>query len=127
MSAQGLCFAVPINTAKTILTPLIKDGIQRGYIGIGGQNVPLPRRLVLFHELSVESGILVISTENNSPAQKAGLREKDVIVGWNNQPIALIDDLHKVLTHDRVGVRSRLTIIRRTEKLVLDIVPESPK
>lgn len=55
MSAQGICFAVPINTAKMILTPLIKDGkIQRGYIGIGGQNVPLPRRVVLFHELSVE-------------------------------------------------------------------------
>lgn len=125
ISAQGICFAVPINTAKMILTPLIKNGkIRRGYIGIGGQNVPLPRRVVLFHELSVESGVLVISIENNSPAQKAGLIEGDVIVGMNNQPIASIDDLHKLLTHEQVGVRSPLTILRRTEKLVQDIVPE---
>lgn len=128
MSAQGICFAVPINTAKMILTPLIKDGkIRRGYIGIGGQNVPLPRRVVLFHELSVESGVLVISIENDSPAQQAGLVEGDVIVGINNQPIASIDDLHKLLTHDQVEVRSPLTILRRSEKLVLDIIPqESP-
>ena len=126
MSAQGICFAVPINTAKTILTPLIKDGfIQRGYIGIGGQNVPLPRRTVLFHELSVESGVLIISIEDDSPAQTAGLVEGDVIVGINNQPIASIDDLHKLLTHEQVGMRSPLTIIRRNDKLIIDIVSAS--
>jgi S1-C subfamily serine protease len=80
---------------------------------------------VLFHELSVESGVLVISIENNSPTQKAGLVEGDVIVGMNNQPIASIDDLHKLLTHEQVGVRSPLTILRRTEKLVLNVVPEA--
>jgi len=128
MSAQGICFAVPINTAKMIIGPLIKEGkFRRGYIGVGGQNVPLPRRVVLFHELSVESGVLVISIEPNSPAQTAGLREGDVIVGLNNQPIANIDDLHKVLTHEGVGVRSQLTILRRSEKLVLSILPEESK
>ena len=126
MSAQGICFAVPINTAKTILTPLIKDGfIRRGYIGIGGQNVPLPRRTVLFHELSVESGVLIISVEDDSPAQTAGLVEGDVIVGIDNQPIASIDDLHKLLTHDQVGMRSQLTIIRCDDKLIVDIVSAS--
>jgi S1-C subfamily serine protease len=126
MSAQGICFAVPINTAKTILTPLIKDGkIQRGYIGIGGQNVPLPRRTVLFHELSVESGVLIISVEEDSPAQTAGLVEGDVIVGIDNQPIASIDDLHKLLTHEQVGMRSPLTIIRRNDKLIVNIVSAS--
>ncbi len=126
MSAQGICFAVPINTAKTILTPLIKDGfIQRGYIGIGGQNVPLPRRTVLFHELSVESGVLIISIEDDSPAQNAGLVEGDVIVGMNDRPIANIDDLHKLLTHEQVGMRSPLTIIRRNDKLTIDIVSAS--
>ncbi|WP_250123156.1 trypsin-like peptidase domain-containing protein [Chroococcidiopsis sp. CCMEE 29] len=128
MSAQGICFAVPINTAKMIIGPLIKEGkFRRGYIGVGGQNVPLPRRVVLFHELSVESGVLAISIEPNSPAQTAGLREGDVIVGLNNQPIANIDDLHKVLTHEGVGVRSQLTILRRSEKLVLSILPEESK
>lgn len=128
MSAQGICFAVPINTAKMVIPPLMKDGkVRRGYIGIGGQNVPIPRRVVLFHELSVESGILVISIEQNSPAQKAGLIEGDVIVGFNNQPLASIDDLHKVLTHEQVGVRSLITILRRNQKLSLHTIPqESP-
>lgn len=126
MSAQGICFAVPINTAKMIIGQLMREGkVRRGYIGVGGQNVPLPRRVVLFHELSLASGVLVISTEENSPAQKAGLVEGDVIVGMDNQPIASIDDLHKVLTHEQVGMRLHLTILRRNQKLTFDIVPES--
>ena len=124
LSAQGICFAVPINTAKMIVGALIKEGkYRRSYIGVGGQNVPLPRRLTRFYDLSVESGELVISTEKDSPAQTSGLVEGDVIVGMNDQPIANIDDLHKVLTDKQVGVRSPLTIIRGTEKLVLDLVP----
>lgn len=67
---------------------------------------------------------MVISVENNSPAQKAGLVAGDVLVGMNNQLIASIDELHKLLTHDQVGVRSPVTIIRRTEKLILNVVPE---
>lgn len=129
LSAQGLCFAVPINTAKRIIPALLKDGkVRRGYIGIGGQNVELPRRLVLHHELSKERGILVISTEANSPAQKAGLREGDVIVGFNSQPISSVDELHKFLTQERVGVRASVTILRKNQKLVFDIMPEeSPR
>lgn len=128
MSAQGICFAVPINTAKLVIGPLIKDGkFRRSYIGIGGQDVPLPRRVVLFHELSVESGVLVISLENNSPAQRAGLLEGDVVVGFQGKPITSIDDLHRVLTPEQVGMRSPLTIVRRSEKLVLDIVPVESK
>ncbi len=128
LSAQGICFAIPINTAKMIVGALIKEGkYQRSYIGVGGQNVDLPRRLTRFHDLSVESGVLVISIENDSPAQKAGLVIGDVIVEMNNQPIANIDDLHKVLTDKQVGVRSPLTMIRRAEKLVLDIVPAESK
>jgi len=125
MQAQGICLAIPINTAKFVVGPLIKEGrIRRSYIGVGGQTVPLPRRVINFYNLPVESGILIISLENDSPAQKAGLLERDVIVGFDEQPIASIDDLHKVLTHEKVGVRSHLTILRRSEKLVLDIVPE---
>ncbi|MBD2775302.1 S1C family serine protease [Iningainema tapete] len=125
ISAQGICFAVPINTAKMVIPALMKYGkVRRGYIGVGGQNVQIPRRVVLFHELSVESGILVISVEEKSPAQKAGLVEGDVIVGFHNQPLASIDDLHKVLTHEQVGVRSPLTILRGNRKMLLEIIPE---
>ena len=128
MSAQGICFAVPINAAKTVIPLLIKDGkVRRGYIGIGGQNVQIPRQIVLFHELAVEKGIFVFSIEKYSPAFRSGLMEGDVIVGFNNQPLSCVDDLHKVLTHQEVGVRSHLTVLRDGQKLVINIVPqESP-
>jgi S1-C subfamily serine protease len=128
LPAQGLCFAVAVNTATFIAGRLIRDGrVRRSYIGVAGQDTPLPRRLTRFHHLPVESGILVASIEPNSPAQRAGLAEGDVIVGYNGQPIGGIDDLHRQLTETQVGVRSRLTIIRRTERLMLDIVPEESK
>lgn len=128
LPAQGLCFAIGINTAKFVAGRLIKDGkITRSYIGVGGQNVPLHRRIVRYYNLPVESGVLVVSVENDSPAQKAGLHEGDVIVGYGGQPIAGIDDLHKLLTEKQVEVRSTLTIVRRSEKLDLDIVPEESK
>jgi len=114
--------------AKFVAGRLIKDGkIKRSYIGVGGQNVPLHRRIVRYYNLPVENGVLVVSVENDSPAQMAGLREGDVIVGYAGQPIAGIDDLHKLLTEEQAEVRSTLTIIWRSEKLDLDIVPEESK
>jgi S1-C subfamily serine protease len=128
LPAQGICFAIPINTAKFVTGRLIKDGkIRRSYIGIGGQNVPLHRRTVRLHNLSAESGVLVISLEQNSPAERSGLLEGDVIVGYGSHRIASIDDLHRLLTEEQVGVRVPLTILRRSEKIVLDIIPEESK
>jgi S1-C subfamily serine protease len=82
---------------------------------------------VRFYHLPVESGILVVSIEENSPAQRAGLSEGDIIVSFDSQAIAGIDDLHRMLTEEKVGVKTTLTIIRQTEKLNLDIVPEESK
>ncbi len=128
LAAQGICFAIAINTAKFVAGKLIKEGkIRRSYIGLGGQNVSLHRRLVRFYHLPVESGILVVSIEENSPARKAGLSEGDVIIEFDGRPMAGIDDLHKVLTEEKVGVRTSLAIIRRSEKMVFDIVPEESK
>lgn len=125
LPAQGICFAIAVNTAKFVAGQLIKDGkIRRGYIGVGGQNVPLNRRIVRAHNLPVERGVLVVSMEPDSPAQRAGLLEGDVIVEYGGRPIAGIDDLHRLLTEQQVGVRSALTIIRRSEKLGLEIVPK---
>lgn len=128
LAAQGICFAIAINTAKFVAGKLIKEGkIRRSYIGLGGQNVPLLRRIVRFYHLPVESGILVVSTEENSPAQRAGLSEGDIIIAFDGQPLAGIDDLQKLLTEEKVGVKTTVTIIRRTEKLTLAIVPEESK
>jgi S1-C subfamily serine protease len=124
LPAQGICFAIGIDTAKYVAGWLIKDGkIRRSQIGIGGQNVPLHRRLVRYHQLPAASGVLVIMVVAGSPAERAGLREGDVMVAFNGQPITSIDALHKLLTGDQIGVASRLTILRGTEKLVLDIMP----
>jgi S1-C subfamily serine protease len=128
LAAQGICFAIAINTAKYVTGKLIKEGkIKRSYIGLGGQNVSLHRRIVRFYHLPVESGILVVSIEDNSPAKRAGLLEGDIIIGFDDQPMAGIDDLHKALTEEKVGVRAPLTIIRQSKKMVLDIIPEESK
>jgi S1-C subfamily serine protease len=129
MPAQGLCFAIAINTAKFVASRLIRDGhIARGYIGVAGQNVELPRRLARYHNLAVQSGVRVASMEPQSPAERAGLRQGDVIVAFGAGPVSGIDDLQRLLTDDCVGVRSQMLVIRGTEKIALEIVPaESPR
>lgn len=128
LPAQGICFAIGINTAKFVAGRLIKDGkIRRSYIGVGGQNVPLPRRLVRLHRLPVETGVLTLSVERPSPASRAGLLEGDVIVGFGDRPIAGIDDLHRLLSEKQVGAQAPLTVLRGSEKLVLRIVPEESR
>ena len=128
LPAQGICFATAIDTAKLVAGWLIKDGrFRRAYIGVGGQDVTLHRRVVLFYKLSVETGVLVVSVENNSPAQAAEIEVGDVIIAFNDQPIASIADLHKVLLGREIGVRSELTVIRHTQKLTLQVTPQESK
>src|SRR5881398_3753515 len=122
--AQGICFAIASNTAKFVAGWLIKDGkIRRGYIGVAGQTVPLHRRVARFYHLASESGVLVVSVEKNSPAERAGVREGDLIVAFNDQPIGSVHHLHKILVGEQIGVGASLTIVRHTEKLELPILP----
>src|SRR5437667_658637 len=122
--AQGICFAIASNTAKLVAGWLIRDGrIRRGYIGVAGQNVPIHRRIVRFYGLPLETGVLVVSVEKNSPAKRAGLREGDLIIAFDGQPIGSVHDLHKVLVGEQIGVSASLTVIRHTEKLELSILP----
>lgn len=122
--AQGICFAIPSNTARFVASRLMRDGrVRRSYIGVGGQNVPLHRRVIRFHHLESDSGVMATQVEPNSPAASAGLLSGDIIVEFNGQPVAGIDDLHRLLTDDKVGVSFALTILRGVEKLTLTIVP----
>jgi S1-C subfamily serine protease len=124
LPAQGICFAIAVNTAKFVASRLIKDGrVRRSYIGIGGQNVPLHRRIVRFHDLAVESGVLIVSIEAGGPAERAGLREGDVVVAFEDRPVRGIDDLHRLLGEEKVGMRLPLIIIRDSAKRQLEIVP----
>src|SRR5947209_8714662 len=128
MGAQGLCFAIGINTAKFVASRLLQQGrIRRAYIGVEAQTTPLHRRIVRFYDLPKETGVIVLAAENGSPAQKADLREGDVIIAFGGHPVAGVDDLHRLLTDTQVGVKNSVTILRRTDKLELDIIPQELK
>ncbi len=127
--AQGLAFAVAINTAKFVAGRLIRDGrIRRGWIGVAGQNVSLHRRLARAYGLVEDTGVLVVSVEPNSPAQRAGLRERDIIVNIGGNAVPAIDDLHRWLVDEGIGVSLPLIVLRGSERVGLHIVPiEQPR
>ena len=128
LPAQGICFAIAINTAKFVAARLIRDGhIRRSYLGIGGQNVPLLRRIAKFYNLPSENAVLVISVEKGSPAERAGVHEGDLIFTYDDKSISSVDDLHRLLTDDTIGRSATLGVIRRTEKLALQIAPAAAR
>jgi S1-C subfamily serine protease len=123
MAAQGICFATAIDTAKVVVAQILRHGrVRRGWLGIAGQNTPLSRRMVRYHELEIESGVRIASVESGSPAEKAGLREGDVVVSYDGTAVAGIDDVHRLLTETRVGQEAPIVVLRRGEKLVRPIV-----
>jgi S1-C subfamily serine protease len=124
LPAQGICFAIGINTAKFVASRLLRHGrIRRSYIGVSAQTVPIHRRVVRFYNLPRETGVVVLGVEDRSPARAAGLHEGDVIVALDLKPVAGVDDLHRLLTDVQVGLRSALTVIRHTDRLSLNITP----
>jgi len=128
LPAQGICFATSIDTAKFVAGRLIRDGkMSRSYIGVAGQNVPIPRRIVRFYQLPVETGVLLVSFETNgeaSAAKEAGLLAGDLLIEFDGYPIRGIDDLHKLLTDERIGKKTSVTVIRGVQKLTFEIVPK---
>jgi S1-C subfamily serine protease len=123
-SAQGLSFAIASNTARFVAALLIRDGrIRRSYIGVAGQNVPVPRAFARANRLAVASGVLVASVAEHSPAATSGLRNGDVLIAFAGDAISGIDDLHRRLTADRIGAASALTILRNGQRRQLIVVP----
>ncbi|TPW11302.1 MAG: trypsin-like serine protease with C-terminal PDZ domain, partial [bacterium] len=103
---------------------LMRDGVvHRGYLGLAGQNVPLPRYFVRSLGLARPGGVRIMTLEPGGPADLAGLHEGDVIVTLAGEPVAGIDDLHRLLTENRVEVAIPMTIVRSLEKVALSIVP----
>jgi len=122
--AQGLCFAIAVNTAKYVAGKLITEGrVRRGVLGVAVQTIPLHRRTVRFHGLSTDSAVLIISVEEGSPASRAGIRDGDIIVAFDGLPVRDADDMHRMLGEERIGVPVVLTILRRTQKLDVKVVP----
>ena len=122
--AQGLCFAIASNTARFVASRLIRDGrIRRSYIGIVGNQMPMPRALARAHQLAVASGVRVASVAAGSPAAAAGVKEGDVVLGFDERPIGGVDDLHRLLTEERIGVPAKVIVLRAGERRQLTVIP----
>jgi S1-C subfamily serine protease len=126
--AQGICFSISANTVEFVAGRLIRDGkVRRSYIGLAGQNLVLPRRVVRHHELPRETGVRVESTAADGAARAAGILSGDIIVAFDGQPIGGIDELHRLLTEERVGRTAPVTLLRRAEKLILPVTPREAR
>jgi S1-C subfamily serine protease len=124
LPAQGLCLAVASNTARFVAARLIRDGrIRRSYIGVAGEHTPIPRNVAKFHGLAVASGVAVRSVEPGSPAETAGLKPGDVVHALGDLPVRGVDDLHRELTEDLIGVPQRLAVLRGAERREITVVP----
>ena len=122
--AQGICFAIPINMAKHILPQLLQHGrVVRGYLGIHGRGVPIPRALARRFEIVQATGVEVLSVEPDGPAEQAGILEDDIIVSLGEQPTSSIDDLHKLLMQLPVGVPAPVVMLRGERQLERWVVP----
>ena len=124
LPAQGLCFAIASNTARFVASRLIRDGrIRRSFIGVGGQNVPVPRAIARANQIAAASGVLVESVEPKSPADTAGLREGDVIIAFGGEAVTGIDQLVRRLSEERIGQPALVTVLRRGHRRQLTVVP----
>jgi S1-C subfamily serine protease len=127
--AQNLCFAIGAGTVQHVVGQLLRHGrVRRSWVGVAAQSVPLLRRVTRHHELDAEAGVLVVSVEAGGPAAGAGLADGDVVVALGDKPVRGVDDLHRLLTEELVGVSTTLTVLRGTKKLALRITPgEAPR
>ncbi len=123
--AQGICFAIPVNTMRWVASSLITEGrVTRGYLGISGQEVPLPEKVIQHFNLGQKAGVQAMSMSSGSPADKAGLREGDVIISLGHTRITSVDDIHRILNREAIGKRLEMTILRGwTTMLDLFITP----
>jgi S1-C subfamily serine protease len=128
--AQGICFAIPVNTVRWVVSLLIREGkVTRGYLGISGQTVPLPVQVVRYFSLEHNTGVHVMGVASGSPADISGLKEGDIIVSLGEDAVSGVDDIHRVLTRDVIGKSMNIVLLRgwttRLEKSVMPVeVPE---
>jgi len=124
LGGQGIAFAVPINTARHVVSSLLRDGrVRRSHLGVAGQDMPIPRRFVREHKLRNERGVRIHAVTDGSPAQAAALQPGDLIIDFNGEPVSGIDDLHRLLTEDRIGQVIPIRILRRGELHQVLVVP----
>jgi S1-C subfamily serine protease len=123
--AQGICFAVPINTANRIIPELMRDGhVIRGWLGIAGQTQGLARALARRLELDAEAGVLVVQVVSGSPAARAGLRPGDVVLSLGGRATTSVDATHSILSRETIGKKLEMEILRDGAKRKLELKVE---
>jgi S1-C subfamily serine protease len=127
--AQGICFAIPASTAHFVIPQLIGEGrVRRGWIGVSGQTIQLSRRRVQLSHLTAAGAVLVTEIVARGPADRAGIRARDIIIGLADSAVAGIDDLQRLLTREGIGRATNVTLLRDGVQLVLSITPsENPR
>ena len=122
--AQGICFAIAADTAEFIAGELIMKGrIRRGYLGIAGQLIILPLRVINYNQLDISSGVQVQQVEPDGPAYNNELKVGDIIVGLKGQVITTIHQLHRLLDESSIGQRLPMMILRKGKKKYITVVP----
>jgi len=122
--AQGLSFSVPVNTAQWVMGELFTHGkVRRAYLGLSGQARPLSRRMQRYLGLATTAVVEVVSLEERGPAYRAGLREKDRIISLDGQPVATVDDIHRLLTGHTPSTPLTLTVLRGGERREVRVIP----
>jgi S1-C subfamily serine protease len=122
--AQGICFAVPVSTAQLVIPQLIAEGrVRRGWIGVSGQSIQLSRRRVQLNHLAAPGAVLITEVTAGSPADDAGLRPRDIIVGFADSLVTRIDDLQRLLTRERIDRATTITVLRDGAQITRWIMP----
>jgi S1-C subfamily serine protease len=124
LGAQGLSFSIASNTARFVAARLLREGrVRRSVIGMAGQTVPIPGALARTHRIAASSAVLVASTEPASPADTAGVRPGDLVLAFGDAVVTGVDDLHRLLSDERIGIPTPLVVLRDGRRRQLIVVP----
>ena len=122
--AQGICFATSIDTAKSVVTQLLRHGrVRRASLGVAAQNASLPRRYVHFFNLGADSAVRIMEVGAGGPAARAGIEAGDLLVALDGTSCLSIDHLHRLLSVERIDVPTTLSVLRRDRKFEVTVRP----
>jgi S1-C subfamily serine protease len=123
--AQGLCFAIGVDTAVDVTARLMRDGkVRRARLGLGGQTTPLDARLARRLHREGHTAVLISEIAAGGPAERAGLKAGDVVLSFAEATVFTVDDLHRLLTAEIAGMAVEVTVIRAAEIKTLEVRPE---
>jgi S1-C subfamily serine protease len=122
---SGRGIAVPINTVKSMLDQLKREGgVKRGYLGIVSDSIPIPQEIATLSSVNQDEGLIILSVEKDSPARKAGLTFGDVLVKFNSKPVTELHELGRYLREDVVGKTVPVQVLRGEKLTELTVTPK---